>query len=475
MHDELFKMAAIVDRYRAGPYVEARERFLRQASAEGYSRSMLERIAWVLLTTAKAVQSQGGSISSARLRSLLGRRIRLGSGRRPSEHTATLIRRFGEAWLRSIGALLPDDVRQPWFAQELSAFTEYMRVERGLSPVTIATREERMRWFFASLPSWVRSLGHVTIGQIDTYLEGAARRGWSRGSLHALGSSLRSFFRYAAQQGWCSSSVALGIDLPRLYALGDVPKAPTIDEVNKLLEVSSNGNDLVTIRDHAILSLLIHYGLRRGEVERLTLDNIDWITETLHVTRPKLRRSPRRADLRGAAHHRGSRRYWQTAAVLRTARILPRPNHHSLRAPRRDDRSRPCRQISRRVPPRRSLIDPPRPISLAPPRGYSRHRDRAYRVARQPLPTSASQTLYRTREAEAGSPSNSATTAPSDNVIMLTWLHGRDNCRPSAAIRLRPCRVRQHARAGRPARAGAGPHGWTRPDRHSGRPFRREH
>ena len=65
MHDKLFKMAAIVDRYRAGPYVEARERFLRQASADGYSRSMLERVAWVLLTTAKAVQSQGGSISSA--------------------------------------------------------------------------------------------------------------------------------------------------------------------------------------------------------------------------------------------------------------------------------------------------------------------------------------------------------------------------------------------------------------------------
>ena len=290
MHDELFKMPAIVARYRAGPYVEARERFLRQASAEGYSRSMLERIAWVLLTTAKAVQSQGGSISSTRLRSLLGRRIRLGNGRRPSQHTASLIRRFGEDWLRSIGALRSDDVQPPWFARELGAFTEYMRVERGLSPVTIATREERMRWFFASLPSRVRSLGDVTIGQIDTYLEGEARRGWSRGSLHALGSSLRSFFRYAAQQGWCSSSVALGIDLPRLYALGDVPKAPTIDEVNKLLEASSVGNDLVTIRDHAILSLLIHYGLRRGEVERLTLDHIDWITETLHVTRPKLRR-----------------------------------------------------------------------------------------------------------------------------------------------------------------------------------------
>jgi hypothetical protein len=93
MHDELFKMRAVVARYRAGPYVEARERFLRQASAEGYSRSMLERIAWVLLTTAKAVQSQGGSISSTRLRSLLGRRIQMSNGRRPSQHTASLIRR----------------------------------------------------------------------------------------------------------------------------------------------------------------------------------------------------------------------------------------------------------------------------------------------------------------------------------------------------------------------------------------------
>ncbi len=290
MHDELFKKRAVVARYRAGPYVEARERFLRQASGEGYSRSTLERIAWVLLTTAKAVHSEGGSISSTRLSSLLGRRIRLGNGRRPSQYSASLIRRFGEDWLRSIGALLPDDVQPPWFALELGAFTQCMRVERGLSPVTIATREERMRWFFASLPSRVRSLGDVTIGHIDTYLEREARRGWSRGSLHALGSSIRSFFRYAAQQGWCSSSVALGIDLPRLYALADVPRAPTIDEVNKLLEVSSAGNDLVTIRDHAILSLLIHYGLRRGEVERLTLDDIDWIAETLHVMRPKLRR-----------------------------------------------------------------------------------------------------------------------------------------------------------------------------------------
>ena len=289
MHDKLFKKADIVARYRAGPYVEDRERYLRQAGAEGYSHSTLKRIAWVLLIVAEAVQSHGGSISSTRLRSLLGRRVRLGNGRRPSQSTGSLFRRYGEDWLRSIGALQPEAAQPPRFARELRAFSEYMLVERGLSPVTIATREERLCWFFASLPSRVRSLNDVTIGQIDAYLEGEAQRGWCRSSLHALGSSLRCFFRYAAQQGWCAASLALGIDLPRRYALGDVPMAPTVDEVDHLLVATATDNDPATIRNHAVLSLLIQYGLRRGEVERLTLDDIDWVAERLHVMRSKLR------------------------------------------------------------------------------------------------------------------------------------------------------------------------------------------
>jgi integrase/recombinase XerD len=43
------------------------------------------------------------------------------------------------------------------------------------------------------------------------------------------------------------------------------------------------------IRDRAILLLLAVYGLRSGEVVALTLDDVNWEQDILHVSRPKQR------------------------------------------------------------------------------------------------------------------------------------------------------------------------------------------
>ena len=45
------------------------------------------------------------------------------------------------------------------------------------------------------------------------------------------------------------------------------------------------------IRDHAILILLAAYGLRSGEVARLRLEDLNWDSETILITRPKQRRA----------------------------------------------------------------------------------------------------------------------------------------------------------------------------------------
>jgi len=100
-------------------------------------------MAWALLVVAEAVHRHGGSISYEQLRNTLLRRIRLKlTARPPSANTAKLFLRCGKAWLRSIGALTPEPERPLRFAAELRAFTEYMGVEQGLSPTTIAGRDE---------------------------------------------------------------------------------------------------------------------------------------------------------------------------------------------------------------------------------------------------------------------------------------------------------------------------------------------
>ena len=123
MNDELFKQPAVVARYRAGPHAESRERFLRQARADGYSPATPESIAWALLVVGEAVHRDGARISYKRLRRTLLRRIRLKSTARPlSANTAKLFLRCGEAWLRSIGALSPEAERPLKFAGELQSF-----------------------------------------------------------------------------------------------------------------------------------------------------------------------------------------------------------------------------------------------------------------------------------------------------------------------------------------------------------------
>jgi site-specific recombinase XerD len=249
-------------------------------------------MAWALLIVAEIVRDAGGSITPEGLRSALDRQVKSKwAGHPPSRHTIKLILQAGVPWLRNLGGLIVEPKRPQRFATELLAFNNYCRVERGLSPVTITSCDEAMRWFFKSLPPRVRSLDAVTLAHVDAFLKDHASRGWSRKSLHALTCRLRSFFRYAGSRQWCRSDFTRSIELPRIYKLEDVPRAPSTEQIDRILEDTASSDDPAKVRAHAILSLLIHYGLRRGEVARLTLDDFDWAAETIHVTRPKMRRA----------------------------------------------------------------------------------------------------------------------------------------------------------------------------------------
>jgi site-specific recombinase XerD len=293
MFETLFKQRAVLARYREGPLAEARERFLDHCARQGYSRSMLRKIAWVLLVIVRGIDIDHGKRTVQDIERAVERRTRFNRGLKRAKHTAQsrqLLIHFATAWLRHLGRLeQPAEVRSP-FATQIEAFARFMREERGLSPVTIATRCERLAWFFEELRPPRESLRTVSIADVDAFIDSKGNQGWSRASLAALASGLRSFFRYAEVQGWSGPGIAATVESPRLYAREGLPEGPSWEDVQRLL-ASTRGDRPADIRDRAILMLLALYGLRRGEVAKLRLDDLDWAAERILVSRPKQRRT----------------------------------------------------------------------------------------------------------------------------------------------------------------------------------------
>ena len=295
MFETLFKQPAVLARYRESPLAEARQRFVEDCAKQGYARSTLRKIAWVLLAVAPCIDIAHGKVSAQVIEDAVDRRIRFRRQSARTKDTAgsrQMFVHFVRPWLRSLVCLDQPVDRPTPFATQRDAFVRYMCDERGLSPVTIATRSDRLAWFFDELRPSRPSLHAISIADIDAFIEKKHGQGWARGSLAALTSDLRSFFRYAQAQGWCAPSIAAGIGSPRLYAREGVPEGPSWEDVQRLL-AATRGDDPGQIRDYAILMLLALYGLRRGEVARLSLDDLDWTGESICVSRPKQRRTQR--------------------------------------------------------------------------------------------------------------------------------------------------------------------------------------
>jgi site-specific recombinase XerD len=253
---------------------------------------MLQKIAWILLSIAPHINFDHGRVTPRDIEKAVDDRVRFKKAS-PGEHKAQgsrqLFIHIATKWVRSLGYFEPPREMESPFSAQITAFARHLLKERGLSQVTVSTRCERVTWFFESLDPNQSSLGKISIADVDAFIEAKGKGGWRRSSLSSLASSLRSFFRYAESQEWCTPGIAAAIESPRLYIQEGLPEGPIWEDVQRLLN-STHGDRPVDIRNYAILMLLAVYGLRRGEVARLQLEDIDWTGERIVVSRPKQRR-----------------------------------------------------------------------------------------------------------------------------------------------------------------------------------------
>jgi len=173
------------------------------------------------------------------------------------------------------------------FAAALPGFFEYLESERGLRPASIHGYRHHLDRFEAYLARvGVVGLGELSPPVLSAFLAERAGSGLAKSTVRDGCGVLRVFVRYAHREGVLRNDLSGVIEWPQVYRLAHIPRSITWEEVGRVFE----GVDRRTPcgkRDHAMLLLLVTYGLRGREVAALTLDDIDWRHERLRIPERK--------------------------------------------------------------------------------------------------------------------------------------------------------------------------------------------
>jgi integrase/recombinase XerD len=162
------------------------------------------------------------------------------------------------------GAQAPDRA----LATAIEAFLLELRVERGLSPLTIAAYGRDLAQYASTAgPRW-RGDPQAVVDFVS-----ALRREGRRSSTQARKvAAIRSFYGFAQREGLTERDVAALLDLPRPGSY--LPDVLDPDEIVRVLDAPPQDQP-AGIRDRAILELLYSCGLRVSELTGLDTDRLD--------------------------------------------------------------------------------------------------------------------------------------------------------------------------------------------------------
>ncbi len=191
------------------------------------------------------------------------------------------------AWLRGQG-VVPPAARADETEQEkwLTRFDNHLAAVHGISDSTRSKYIACATRFVANVfgnraPDW----DALTANSIRQFVITDIRQHHAEQTVCAL----RATLRFLITQG-CIPAHLLGAvpSLPRFRPDG-IPHHLSEEEVRRVIAVCCDKTAL-GLRDHTMITLLAHMGLRAGEVARLGLDDIDWTEGRLIIRAGKTKR-----------------------------------------------------------------------------------------------------------------------------------------------------------------------------------------
>lgn len=162
----------------------------------------------------------------------------------------------------------------PWIVR----FEEHLQLERNLSPHTLAAYGRDLREFQAFLltQKGFQEAGDGLLARIDQillrrYLALLHKKN-SKTSIGRKLAALRTFFRYLVREGVLQTSPGELVGTPRREKA--LPKTLSVDEAFALMD-GGEGEELLALRDRAIVETLYSCGLRVSELTGLDVGGLD--------------------------------------------------------------------------------------------------------------------------------------------------------------------------------------------------------
>jgi integrase/recombinase XerC len=154
----------------------------------------------------------------------------------------------------------------------MKRFLDSMRDERHASAHTLRAYGNELRRFAEYLGPEARwkEIDHLTLRGFLSHLHGC---GLSKVSVARALAALRSMYKWLAREGVVRQNPAKLVATPRLPK--KLPRVPTMEELNGLLDSGMPENASFPERDRAIFELLYGCGLRNSELVGIELGDIE--------------------------------------------------------------------------------------------------------------------------------------------------------------------------------------------------------
>jgi integrase/recombinase XerD len=159
----------------------------------------------------------------------------------------------------------------------LNSFLDYLKIEKGLAPLSVAAYESDLQQYSEFLLKCKRAPREARRQDVRDFLNALLSNGVDGRSVSRKLSALRHFYKYLLLDRYITADPTLNIDSPRQWKV--LPKSLARDELENVLQGPPRAKDdratqaLIT-RDRAMLEVFYAGALRVSEMVNLKLEDL---------------------------------------------------------------------------------------------------------------------------------------------------------------------------------------------------------